>query len=126
MDSPLAIVFLGLIAAATVLQAALFLAFVLKGRELAARMERLERELMPRMEKIDDVLKDVGQLTEAVLRRVPDVENTLGEAMRRVRRTTSLVETLIVTPLTPLVSALALWKGLKRGVAVFRADPAQG
>lgn len=125
MDSPLAIVFLALIAGATLVQAVLFLALFLKGRELAARMERLERELMPRVEKIDDVLKDVGHLTEAVLRRFPEMENTLDEAMRRVRRTTGLVENLIVTPLTPVISALALWKGLKRGVAVFRADPAR-
>jgi hypothetical protein len=116
-------VLLGLIAAATILQAALLLSFAQKSREVAARLERLEEELMPRVRKIDGVLEDLGQLTEAVLRRYPEVESTLDEAMRRVRRTTGIVETLVVKPLLPLVSVMALWKGLKRGAAVFRAHP---
>lgn len=122
MESPVALILLGLIAAATVVQAGLLLSLVIKGRELATRMERVEADLRPRLQRAGEVVDNVGQLTEGVLRRLPDVESTLDDALRKVRRTTGMVETLIVKPLTPLATGLALWKGLRAGAAFYRAS----
>lgn len=122
MESPVALVFLGLIAAATIVQATLLLSLVNKGRELAGRIEAIERDLRPRLQRVGDVVDNVGQLAEGVLRRLPEVESTLDDAMRKVRRTTGMVETLVVKPLLPLATAVALWRGFRTGASFYRAS----
>jgi hypothetical protein len=125
MDSPAALILLGLIAAAAFAQAALLLSLVLKGQALAVRIEALEQELRPRLQQMGEVVDDVGEITRTALRHLPEVEHTLDDTMRRVRRTTGMVESLVAVPLKPLAAAAAIWKGIRTGASFYRASSAR-
>src|SRR5262245_41793272 len=120
MDSPVALVFLGLIAAATVVQTGLLLGVAIKGMALARRLEHVEDELRPKLQRASDVVDNLGHITDGLLSRLPDVESTIDDTLRKVRRTTGMVETLVVKPLSPLATAVALWKGLRAGTSFYR------
>jgi len=120
MESPIALVLLGLIAAATILQSLLLVGLAVKSQHLAARLGALEKDLMPRLDRLGVAIENVTQVTDGVLRHLPEVESAVEDTLQKVRRTTGIVETLVLKPLAPLASALALWRGLKRGTIVYR------
>ena len=117
MESPLALVLLGLIASATIVQTVLLVTLAVKGQRLAARLAALEKDLLPRLDRLGVAIDNVTQVTDGVLRHLPEVESTLEDTLQKVRRTTGIVEALV---LKPLAAALALWRGLKRGTTVYR------
>lgn len=120
MESPLALVLLGLIASATIVQTVLLVTLAVKGQRLAARLAALEKDLLPRLDRLGVAIDNVTQVTDGVLRHLPEVESTLEDTLQKVRRTTGIVEALVLKPLAPLAAALALWRGLKRGTTVYR------
>jgi len=121
MDSAWALVLLGLIAAASVVQATFLIALAMESRRFAARLDGVERDVRPHLERMGDVIENVAQLTAGAARRLPQIESTVEDTLHKLRRTTDLVETLALKPLQPVAKALALWRGLRRGAEVYRA-----
>jgi len=98
----LLIIFLGVVAIATTIQAVALVGVLLAVRRLEGRLGEAERELRalsPRLERLGRVIDNVADWTDVVAR--------FGAMM-------------LVRPLRPLGAALALWKGLKGGVNAYR------
>jgi hypothetical protein len=120
MDSPLALFFLGLLAVAASVQTLLLVTLTLQARRLAARVESVERELPPHLERLSQILSDAAVVATAARRQVPRIEAALDDTLDKVQRTTDAVEHLALAPLRPVARALALWRGLQRGALVYR------
>jgi hypothetical protein len=119
----LLIIFLGVVAIATTVQAVALVSVLLAVRRLEGRLGEAERELRalsPRLERLGRVIDNVADWTDAVAEHVPrvaaDIESTLDH-LRGIARFGAL---MLVKPLRPLGAAIALWQGLKRGVYAYR------
>ena len=119
----LLIIVLGVVAIATTVQAVALVSVLLAVRRLEGRLGEAERELRalrPRLERLGRVIDNVAAWTDAVAEHIPrvaaDVESTLDQ-LRGIARLGAL---MLVKPLRPLGTALALWKGLKSGAHAYR------
>ena len=123
LDQTLIIIVLGIVAIATTVQAVALVSVLLAVRRLEGRFGEAERELRalrPRVERLGRVIDNIADWTDAAAEHVPrvaaDIETTLDH-LRGIARFGAL---MLVKPLRPLGAALALWKGLKRGVNAYR------
>ena len=119
----LLIIFVGVVAIATTVQAVALVGVLLAVRRLEGRLGEAERELRalrPRVERLGRVIDNIADWTDAAAEHVPrvaaDIETTLDH-LRGIARFGAL---MLVKPLRPLGAAIALWKGLKRGVNAYR------
>jgi ABC-type transporter Mla subunit MlaD len=127
VESPYSLVLLSLIALATVTQAAVLLALLAEGRRLTLRVDQAVRRLEPHLRRAADLVEDAAQVAEGAARRLPQIETAVDDALRTLRHTTDLVEQVALRPLRPLARGLALWRGLRRGIGVYRAiGPGRG
>jgi hypothetical protein len=124
MDSPLTVLLLTLIAAATIAQAILAAVLLARGKEVVVRLAAVERELRPHLARVGDVIENVADLTEAAARRLPEIESAVSDTVGKVRWAGDLVETLALAPLRPLTRGLALWRALRRGREMYRLSRA--
>jgi hypothetical protein len=122
METPLTILLLSLIAAATVAQAIFVAVLLARSKEIAVRLEGVERELRPHLARVGDVIENVAELTEGAARRLPEIESAVHHAVGKVRWAGDLVETLALAPLRPLTRGLALWRAVKRGADIYRRN----
>lgn len=110
MDS-VAYVFLGVIAAASLVQAAVMVGLLVGAYRAGGRLERrvagLEDELRPQLMRLREVADGVSRISERVQGRMPEIESAIGEATDHMRRTGDAVERAVSRPLGVLAAALA-------------------
>ena len=119
----LLIIFLGVVAIATTIQAVALVGVLLAVRRLEGRLGEAERELRalsPRLERLGRVIDNVADWTDAVAEHVPRVAANIEGALDHLRGIARVGAMMLVKPLRPLGTALALWKGLKSGVNAYR------
>ncbi len=118
------VVFLGVIALSSMVQAFFLLGVAREGKRLVRRLDELQaqidREIRPSLDQLARIARNLGEISDlAVLqaRRIDDlVEDTVG----KIEETTSVIRRLILKPLGPLSDIVAFLKGLKRGLEVYR------
>jgi hypothetical protein len=120
VDSPLTVLLLTLIAAATVAQAILMAVLLARGKQVAVRLEAVERELRPHLARVGEVIDNVADLTDGAARNLPEIESAVRDTVGKVRWAGDLVGTLALVPLGPLNRGLALWRAIKRGADIYR------
>ena len=117
------IIVLGVVAIATTVQAVALVSVLLAVRRLEGRFDEAERELCalrPRLERLGRAIDNVADWTDAVAARVPRVAADIESALDHLRGIARLGVMMLVKPLRPLGTALALWKGLKSGAHAYR------
>lgn len=116
MDSTLTLTLLGLITLASTIQAAVLVALLVAGRRLSSRLDDLEREIRAPLERVSDAADQVKAVADAAARHLPMIEHAVDDSLHKIRRATDLA----VRPLRPLAIAVAVWRGIKQGTAVYR------
>jgi len=119
----LLIIFLGVVAIATTVQAVALVSVLLAVRRLEGRLgeaERELRELRPRLERLGRVIDNVADWTDGVAEHIPRVAADIESTLDQLRGIARLGAMMLVKPLRPLGVALALWKGLKSGASAYR------
>ena len=110
--------FLGAIALASVVQAALLVGFAIVGYRLARRADdlgqRVHAELLPHLERVAEINANLEELTEAAVRQIPEIEATVQETAQRVRHASEVAERLFVKPMAAAAMAFALFRGFRR------------
>jgi hypothetical protein len=122
-DQTLLLIVLGVVAIATTVQAVALVSVLLAVRRLEGRFGEAERELRalrPRLERLGRVIDNVAEWSDAVAMRVPRVAADIESALDRLRGIARIGAMMLVKPLRPLGSVLALWKGLKTGANAYR------
>ena len=124
MDEPtLLFAILGLVALGLCAQAAALLAAVRALQRLELRLDRAERELLalrPRLERLGQIIEDVGAWTAAATEQLPRVSAGIENTLDSLGGMARLGATVFMKPLRPLGAALAIWQGLKSGANVYR------
>jgi len=116
-----ATVFLGVIALATFVMAALQVSAAIYGARLARRLERvvgqLQAEVRPLIAHATTVSDDAARVTALVSAQVERADMLLGDFARRVDETFTLVQNAVVAPAR---EGLALISGIRAALAALR------
>jgi hypothetical protein len=117
------IVFLGIIALASVVQAGFLIGLVVAGLRLSRRVDeiskRLDREVSPALENLTRVSRAAAEISDLAVLQARRVDLLLADTIDKIEETTGLVQQFVVKPLKPVGGLLALLRGVQKGVEVY-------
>lgn len=120
---PWIVVFLGVIALASLIQAGFLIGLVLFGRDLARRLDalqqRLDREVTPALDNLTRVSRAAAEISDLATLQARRIDLLLADTIEKVEETTGAIQQFVVRPLKPIGSILALLRGLQRGLEVY-------
>jgi hypothetical protein len=123
------VLFLGVIALASVVQAGFLVGLVVYGRRLARRVEalqlRLDREISPALDNFNRVSRAAAEIADLATLQARRLDLVLADTIEKVEEATTTIQRLVVRPLKPIGFIVAFLKGVQRGMeAYFRYDGA--
>lgn len=117
------VVFLGIIALASLVQGAFLIGLTVSGRRLARRLDalqaRIDRDITPALENLGRISRAAAEIADLAALQARRIDLVLADTVEKIEETTTLVQQLVVRPLKPLAGLLAFVKGLQRGVDVY-------
>ena len=118
-----AVVFLGVIALALVVQS-VFLVLLARagfglGRRVDAIQKQLDQDVRPSIESINRFSLNVGELSDRVVLQGRRVDHVVSDTLDRVEEFSEALRRLSRRPWGPLADVAALVKGVQRGVEVY-------
>jgi len=117
-------VFLGLIALGSLIQALVIIGVALGGLRVAKRVQAMQasvdRELRPALESLTRVARNASQVAEVVNVQARRVEDLVGLTVARLDEARTQVRGRISRPVASLADVGALLKGFRRGLSVYR------
>lgn len=124
MDSQVGVVFLGVIAFASLVQGAFLVALALGGIRLARRVEEIRKsvsgEIRPALDNLAQVTSNLAEVSELATLQAERMQLLVAETVARVDRTTMHLRSAARRPLDGFRDVGALVKGVRRGVEVYR------
>jgi hypothetical protein len=123
MESSWGVLFLGVIALASIVQAGFLIGLVIYGRRLGQRVEalhvRLDKEISPALENFNRVSRAAAEIADLATLQARRLDLLLADTIEKIEETTATVQRLVVRPLKPLGGIVAFLKGLQRGMDVY-------
>ena len=117
------VVFLGVIALASLVQAGFLIGLTMGGKRLARRLDalndRIDREIRPALDNLGRITRNVAEVTDLVTLQARRVDDLLADTIEKIEDTTGTIRRLILRPLGPLVDIAAFLKGIRRGLDVY-------
>ena len=117
------VLFLGVIALASVVQAGFLIRLVIYGRRLARRVDalqlRLDREISPALENFNRVSRAAAEIADLATLQARRFDLVLADTIEKIEETTTTIQQFVVRPLKPIGGIVAFLKGLQRGMEVF-------
>jgi len=118
-----AVVFLGVIALASLVQTVFLVALAVAGRRLARRVDemhdRFERELRPSLDSLSRMSRNLAEISDLATLQGRRIDGVLADTIDKVEEATGLLRRFLVRPLGPLADVAAVIKGLRRGLDVY-------
>lgn len=118
-----AVVFLGVIALAMLVQAGFLVALSLAGMKLARRLDALQaqidQQIAPTLKNLERVSRNASEVSDLATIQARRLDLVLADTIDKVEETATLVQRLVVRPLRPVSHFVAVLKGLQAGVDVF-------
>jgi hypothetical protein len=119
------VVFLGVIALSSVVQAVFLVALMVAGRRLSKRIDalqtRIDRDITPALDNFARVSRAAAEIADLATLQARRLDLLLADTVERVEETSALVQQLVIRPLKPLASILSFLKGIQRGLDVYRS-----
>jgi hypothetical protein len=118
------IVFLGVIAVSSVVQAAFLIGLARGGQRLARRLDelqdRVDREIRPALENLGRITRNMSEVSDLVVIQARRVDDLLADTVAKIEEATSTLRRVVLRPLGPLVGVAAFFKGIRRGLEVYQ------
>ena len=118
------IVFLGVIAASSVVQAVFLIGMARAGQRLGQRLDDLQRgidqDLRPGLENLTRVTQSLAAISDVAAVQTQRIGELVANALDRAEETIDLVQKTVLKPLGPLADLMAFFKGVRRGLDVYR------
>ena len=116
------VVFLGIIALAVTVMAAVQVGVIVFGARLARRVEQLatqlDREIKPLLANLNVVGQEAARAAELASAQVERVDQLFGDLASRVEQTADTLQSAIIAPAR---EGMALVQGVKAAIATLRA-----
>ena len=117
------VLFLGVIALASVVQAGFLIGLVVYGRRLARRVDalqlRLDREISPALANFSRVSRAAAEIADLAVLQARRFDVVLADTIEKFEETTATIQQFVVRPLKPIGGIIAFLKGLQRGMEVY-------
>jgi hypothetical protein len=117
------VVFLGLIAAAGLVQAGFLVAMALAVIRLTQRIDalqdKLDQQITPALESVERVSRNAAEISDLATLQARRIDLLLADTIEKVDDTVTVLQRLVARPLRPFSHVAALLRGLQRGVDVF-------
>ncbi len=118
------VVFLGIIAVASVVQSAFLIGLILEGKKLSKRVadmqDKIEREIKPSLDNVTRVTRNLAEVSDLAVLQARRVDGLLADTIEKVEETTTLIRKVVLRPIGPLVDIAAFLKGIRRGLEVYQ------
>ena len=105
------VVFLGVIALSSVVQAVFLLGLAVEGKKLARRLDelqqRFDREMRPALDQLSRISRNLGEISDLAVLQARRVDDLVQDTILKIEDTTEVVRKLIVRPLGPLADVVA-------------------
>jgi hypothetical protein len=115
-------VFLGIIAAATLLLAVVQVGFIVYGwtvvRRVSRMLDQIEREVKPVLGNLSAMARDAARASALAMVQVERVDRVFTDLASRIEETATTVQRAIITPIR---EGAAVMSGLKAALAVLKA-----
>ncbi len=122
--SNLAVVFLGIIALSSLVQAAFMIGMVAEGRRLGRRLDeiekRFENEIRPTLQNLSHLSGSFAEVGDIVVSQARRIDAFMGDTVTKLEEATSLLRGVLVRPLGPLSDFTAILKGFRKGFEIYR------
>jgi len=119
-----AVVFLGVIAVSSLVQAGFLIGLALSGRRLARRFDelqdRFDREIRPALDQLSRVSRNLGEITDLAVLQVRRVDGLVEDTILKIDEAMNTLRRLLLGPVGPVANAIAVLRGVRRGIQVFR------
>ena len=119
-----AIVFLGVIALCSVVQAVFLIGLGLAGRRLSRRVEelhqRVDRDVTPILQELSRITRNLSEVSDLAVLQARRLDDMVVDTIERVDGAVRGMRRLVLRPLGPIGHATAFFKGLRRGFDVYR------
>jgi hypothetical protein len=116
--------FLGVIALCSVVQAVFLIGLAVFGLRLSRRLgrlqESLDREIRPSLEHVSRVTRNLTEVSDLAVLQARRLDDLVADTIDKVEEATTLVRRFVVRPVRPLSDVVAFFKGLRRGLEVYR------
>jgi len=117
------VLFLGVIALASLVQAGFLIGLVVYGRRLSRRVDalqvRLDREISPALENFNRVSRAAAEIADLATLQARRLDVVLADTIEKFEETTATFQQFVVRPLKPIGAIVAFLKGLQRGMEVY-------
>lgn len=124
MEDRLAMLFLGLIALASLVQAAFLVVLASSARRVGQRVDelqrRLDRELRPSVESLVQVSRNVAELSTIATFQGRRIDSLVARTLDRVDDDTTRMAEAVGRPLSPLAGVMPVIRGIRTGFDVYR------
>lgn len=117
------VVFLGVIALGSIVQAAFLVGLMQFGRRLSRRIDalqgRIDRDVTPALDNLTRVSRAAAEIADLATIQARRMDLLLTDTIDKVEETAAAVQQLVLRPLRPLGSIAAFLRGVQRGLAVY-------
>jgi hypothetical protein len=123
--SDLVVVFLGIIALSSLVQAGFLIGLARGGlklsRQVGEMQQRYERELRPLLENTARISRNLAEASDLAVLQVRRVDDAVATTLDKLDRTTTHISSLLTRPVGPLANAAALFRGIEKAFDVYRS-----
>ena len=117
------VVFLGVIAVASLVQAAFMVGLALGGLRLARRLaelsDKLDREIKPALDNVTRVSQAAAEIADLATLQARRLDLLFADTVEKIEETTGVIQQLVVRPLKPVGAIMAFMRGLQRGMETY-------
>ncbi len=120
---PWGVVFLGVIALGSLVQAAFMVGLALAGlrlaRQLSALQDKLDREIKPALDNLTRVSRAATEIADLATLQARRLDLLLADTVEKIEETTGVIQQLVIRPLKPIGAIVAFMRGVQRGMEVY-------
>ncbi len=124
MDTTLGMIFLGLIALASLVQATFLVVLATASRRLAHRVDelqgRLEREIRPTLANLTHLSGNLAELSDLVAVQARRLDGVVSTTVERVDETAARVQAIVLRPLGLLGNLVPFLRAVQKAIEVYR------
>jgi hypothetical protein len=119
------VLFLGIIALASLVQAAFVVALAVAGRRVARRVDEIQRQLdhdiRPALEQVTRISRNLGEISDRAVLQARRIDTAVSDALREIDGTVRALRRTASESLGPLFDLASFAKGIRRGIEVYQA-----
>jgi len=120
----LVVVFLGIIALSSVVQAVFLIGLAIEGKKLGRRLEDMERrfeaEIRPAIQNLSRLSRNMADVSELMTSQARRIDLFMSDTVDRLDEASNALRQVMLKPVGTLMDITAMLKGFRKGLEIYR------